>query len=250
MHDPAPTILLVDDDIDSCQNVSDILGDLGYRVDVAHDGPAALELARDRPYDVAVLDFRMPGMDGVTLYRHLRKRNPGTVALLVTAYASHDTAEAARTAGTWRVLRKPVDIPALLGLIGEAVVQPLVLIVDDDRDLCENLWDLLRSRDFRVCMAHDPREATSRLAEARYQAVLIDMKLPGGSGHSVFRAVRSADPVARTVLITGNRPETDPMIAEALSEGADAVCYKPLDPPELLSLLQRLLVGSCPPEPR
>ncbi|QDV36842.1 response regulator [Tautonia plasticadhaerens] len=249
MSEPPPNILLVDDDVDACRNVSDILGDLGYRVDVAHDGPAALELARGRPYDVAVLDFRMPGMDGVTLSRHLRRHNPGTVALMLTAYASHDTAEAARTAGTWRVLRKPVDIPALLGLIGEAVGQPLVLVVDDDQDLCENLRDLLRSRDFRVCTAHDPREAASRLAEARFRAVLIDMKLPGGDGHSVFRAVRSTDPDARTVLITGNRPETDPMITEALSEGADAVCYKPLDPPELLALLERL-VGACPPQSR
>jgi CheY-like chemotaxis protein len=249
MHDSPPTILLVDDDVDACQNVSDILEDLGYRVDVAHDGGAALELARDRSYDVAVLDFRMPGMDGVTLYRHLRARHPGIVALLLTAYASQDTAEEARSAGTWRVLRKPVDIPALLNLIGEAVGQPLVLVVDDDRDFCENLWDLLRTRDFRVCIAHNPGEAAGRLTEARFQAVLIDMKLPGGDGCSVFRAVRASDPQARIVLITGNRSETDPLIAEALSEGADAVCYKPLDPPALLLLLERL-VGASPSESR
>ncbi|RUL83394.1 response regulator [Tautonia sociabilis] len=249
MSDPSPAILLVDDDVDSCRNVSDILADLGYRVDVAHDGRSALDLARGRAYDVAVLDFKMPGMDGVTLYRHLRARQPGTVALLVTAYASEDTARAARSAGTWRVLRKPVDIPNLLGLIDQAVGQPLVLVVDDDRDLCENLWDLLRARNIRVGLAHDPQEATRRLAESRYHAVLIDMILPGGDGGTVFRAVRSVDPQARTVLITGCRPESDPMITQALAEGADAVCYKPLDPANLLDVLDRL-VGPSPAGPR
>ena len=43
----------------------------------------------------------------------------------------------------------------LLQLMEEAIDQPLVLVVDDDRDLCENLWDVLRDRGFRVCLAHD-----------------------------------------------------------------------------------------------
>ena len=249
MSESSPAILLVDDDVDACCNVADILNDLGYRVDMAHDGQEALELARDRVYDVAVLDFKMPGMDGVTLYRRLRESRPGTVALLLTAYASEDTAVAARTAGTWRVLRKPVDIPALLDLIDEAVGQPVVLVIDYDRDLCDNLWDLLRARDIRVCLAHDPDQAVERLKEAKYQAVLIDMKLPGGDGCSVFRTVRRVDPQTRTVLITGYRPETEPLIEVALAEGADAVCYKPIDTPALLALLDRL-VGPTPSESR
>lgn len=249
MNDSPPSILLVDDDVDSCRNVSDILDDLGYQVDVAHDGASALVLARERSYDVAVLDFKMPGMDGVTLYRHLRAHNPATVALLVTAYASEDTASAARSAGTWRVLRKPVDIPSLIGLIDEAVGQPIVLVVDDDQDLCDNLWDLLRARDIRVGLAHDQKQAADRLKEKRYQAVLIDMKIPGGDGCSVFRAVRIADPNTRTVLITGCRPETEDLIEVALAEGADAVCYKPIDSPALFALLDRL-VGSTPTQSR
>lgn len=249
MNDPAPAILLVDDDIDACRNVSDILKDLGYRVDIAYEGQSALELASRRPYDVAVLDFKMPGMDGVTLYRHLRARHPGIVALLLTAYASEDTATAARSAGTWKVLRKPVDIPALLSLIDEAVGQPLVLVVDDDLDLCENLWDLLRSREIRVCTAHDSAQAVERLREARYQAVLIDMKLPGSDGCSMFRTVRTVDPHARTVLVTGFHPETEPLIEVALAEGADAVCYKPFDSHALIDLLERL-VGPTPSQSR
>ena len=98
-----PRVLVVDDELDTCSNLSDILTDLGYRVDIAHDGAAALELVRQRPYDVALLDLKMPGMDGLTLYREIKKLRAGTVAILVTAYASGATAEEALAAGAWQV---------------------------------------------------------------------------------------------------------------------------------------------------
>src|SRR5205823_12086237 len=101
MSQADPTILVVDDDVDICRNLSDILTDLGYRVDAAHDGPSALELLQRTPYDVALLDLKMPGMDGLTLSREIKKLRAGTVALVVTAYASSATAEAALSAGAW-----------------------------------------------------------------------------------------------------------------------------------------------------
>src|SRR5215207_270573 len=124
---PEPaSVLVVDDDVDICRNLADILADMGYHVDTAHDGPAALEMARRRPYDLALLDLKMPGMDGLTLYRELRKLRADAVALIVTAFAGPDTEAEAAAAGVWRVLRKPVDFPALLKLIGEAADQPLL----------------------------------------------------------------------------------------------------------------------------
>src|SRR5579864_5581971 len=85
MNKATPSILVVDDDVDTCRNLSDILTDLGYRVDTAHDGPTALELVRQNAYDVALLDYKMPGMDGLTLYREIKRLRAGTVAIVVTA---------------------------------------------------------------------------------------------------------------------------------------------------------------------
>src|SRR5271157_333591 len=129
-----PAILVVDDEVDTCQNLQDILTDLGYRVDTAYDGPAALELVRRTAYDVALLDYKMPGMDGVTLYREIKKLRAGTVAIVVTAYADNSTTGEALQAGAWRVLPKPVELSRLLQLVDEAVGQPLVLVVDDDSE--------------------------------------------------------------------------------------------------------------------
>ncbi len=236
----SPSILVVDDDVDTCRNLSDILTDMGYRVDTAHDGPSALELLRRNPYDVALLDYKMPGMDGLTLYREIKKLRAGTVAIVVTAYAGGTTTEEALGAGAWQVLPKPVDFPRLLGLVGEALGQPLVLVVDDDPDLCANLWDLLRERGYRVAVAHDEGAAREQLRDSTFKAVLIDMKLPQGDGSAVFRLVRQANPQARTVVITGYRTEMDELVRRVVEEGADAVCYKPFDVPQLLETLGRL----------
>jgi DNA-binding response OmpR family regulator len=241
MSSAVHSILVVDDDVDTCRNLCDILTDLGYRVDTAHDGLAALELVRRNHYDVALLDLKMPGMDGVTLYREIKRLRADTVAIIVTAYASSTTAEEALTAGAWQILSKPVDFPKLLAMVKEAVDQPLIMIVDDDHDLCATLWDLLRERGFRVCLAHDERQAEERLKDTSVRAVLIDMKLPDGDGSTVFHLVRAVNPQARTVLITGHRSELEKKVQQVLQEGADAVCYKPFDVPGLLATLDQLV---------
>lgn len=113
-------ILIVDDDRDTCTNFSDILQELGFNTDVAHDGPSALRLVRANYYDIALLDFMMPEMDGATLFREIKKIRPETNAVMITAYAGKDGAQAARDAGAMRILSKPVEMQELINLVSEA----------------------------------------------------------------------------------------------------------------------------------
>ena len=197
-------------------------------------------MIRKSPYDVALLDLRMPGMDGLTLYREIKKLRAATVAIIVTAYASSTTADEALSAGAWQIVPKPVDLPGLLRLVEQALGQPLVMVVDDDHDLCENLWDLLRERGYRVCVAHDEAETSRLIKDRSFKVVLIDMKLRHDDGQRVFDLVRRLNPEARTILITGFRGETERAVERLVAEGADAVCYKPFDMPNLLDTLKRL----------
>jgi two-component system, NtrC family, response regulator HydG len=114
MESENPVLLVVDDDIDQCQNLADILSDLGYQTDIAHDGPRALDLVRRHPYRVTVLDYRMPGMDGLTLCREIHKLRAGTVSIIVTAYAGGISHNQFLDAGARLVLPKPVDVRELL----------------------------------------------------------------------------------------------------------------------------------------
>ncbi len=115
------SILVVDDDADTCRNMADLFGDLGYVVDAADGGDMALEKAGQQPYDMGLLDLRMPGMDGLTLCRHLRRLHPRMVTMIITAYGTNSLAEDARDAGARHVLPKPIDFPRLLTLVEQAL---------------------------------------------------------------------------------------------------------------------------------
>lgn len=240
-----PSILVVDDERDIRENLRDILTDLGYAVDVAGDGPSALELVQAKHYDVALLDLRMPGMDGLELYRRIKELRAGTVAIIVTAYATAETTRDALEAGAWKIIAKPVDFQHVMTLIGQVLDQPVVLLIDDDVDLCRSLWDVLREKGYRVCVAHDAHQAAEQLSMQPFKVVLIDMKLPHGDGAEVFHLVRQAHPNARTVLITGFRGELERKLDEIVQAGADAVCYKPFDVEQLLQTINRLAAGTA-----
>lgn len=233
-------ILVVDDDQDAGQNLGDILDDLGYRVALATDGFQALKMAQNQKYDVALLDFKMPGMDGLTLARKLKELSCSMIVILTTAYANRDTLAAAPEHGIWRVFSKPLNLQHLIPGLVEAAQQPLILIVEDDTDLCQSLSDVLQDKGYRVCLASEIDRALTCLRNSDFQVVLIDMKLPGGYGDEVYQKVRGISDDARVVLMTGHRQEMNERIQRSLDAGADAVCYKPFQLPELLSTLQRL----------
>jgi CheY-like chemotaxis protein len=190
---------------------------------------------------VGLFDFRMPGMDGLMLCRAIRRLRTAIVPMIVTAYAGSGLAEEARAAGVCHVLPKPIDFPKLLALVDEALARPLVLVVDDDPDLCLTLEDLMHERGYRVCIALDEQAVVERLDNTTFQVVLIDMRLPDTDGSKVFRLVRLANPQARTVLITGYPAELEPALNRLLNAGADALCCKPFDVEQLLATIERLL---------
>ena len=114
-------ILIVDDDKDTCSNLSDILTDCGYSVDVAYEGQEALELFKRHPYRLALLDYCLPDINGVALFRQMRQIRDSIEGLLVTGFASSETEQEAVSVGLRRVVNKPVEMPKFLPLVEQAV---------------------------------------------------------------------------------------------------------------------------------
>lgn len=117
----AKSILLVDDDADTCASMSDIFMDLGYTVDKASDGLSALQLSGQHRYRLALLDYNMPGMDGLELCRRLKTFQPSIVVALITAYTSIAASGAATAAGVRCYLQKPVNFSVLMPFVDEVV---------------------------------------------------------------------------------------------------------------------------------
>lgn len=115
-------ILVVDDDRAVRHVVASFLRDEGFEVDTAADGEEALRLVSDEePFQVAVLDYQMPGMNGVELFEELRQRQPDIQGVFLTAYTTIDVVFPAVGVGVERVLSKPVDRKELVPVVKEVL---------------------------------------------------------------------------------------------------------------------------------
>jgi two-component system, NtrC family, response regulator HydG len=109
----APRILIVDDEPDMLESCSRILSRLGYTCKTAGDGAAALAiLERERP-DLLLTDFKMPGMDGLTLLRRAHEIDPALPIIMITGFATIEAAVAAVKEGAFDYLPKDFSVDQL-----------------------------------------------------------------------------------------------------------------------------------------
>lgn len=113
-------VLVVDDNIPSAQTTGWMLELIGHQPSLAHDGPGALEAAREMYPDVIVLDIGLPGMNGYDVCRELRKDShfKNTVIIAQTGWGQERDRQKAREAGFDHHLVKPVDFDVFSGILG------------------------------------------------------------------------------------------------------------------------------------
>lgn len=120
-------VLLVDDEEGIRETLKDILEDKGYSVVAASSGREAIEITVNERFDVALVDFIMPDMNGVQTLKKLKKIQPGLKVMMMTAFAERDKLDRAIDSGASCIFEKPLDIDRLISYIG-AITRRLVLI--------------------------------------------------------------------------------------------------------------------------
>jgi DNA-binding NtrC family response regulator len=118
------SILIVDDDIGSQRALLQVLRKEGYLVEGAVSAAQALEKLKDRAVDLVITDLRMEGMDGVELTRQVRLHWPDTAVIVMTAFASIDTAVRSIQAGAYDYVSKPYEIGELRTAVRGALARP------------------------------------------------------------------------------------------------------------------------------
>jgi two-component system cell cycle response regulator CpdR len=115
-------LLIIDDDVDLCCGLADLLSEAGHTVETASDGPDGLSKIEKDGYDVVLIDIKLPGMDGIEFLKHLRDRRPKARIFIMSG--APDAEERAAAGGVSDmisgVIRKPFDIDALLEAVGGA----------------------------------------------------------------------------------------------------------------------------------
>ncbi len=116
-----PEILIVDDDAAHRQMLEAVLGAEGYRTGLAADGRQAVEAVEQKFYDLVLMDIRMNRMGGIVALKRIKEISPGIPIIIMTAYASVDTAVDALKSGAYDYLTKPLDIDELKILVKKAL---------------------------------------------------------------------------------------------------------------------------------
>jgi two-component system nitrogen regulation response regulator GlnG len=116
-----PSLLVVDDEPNVLYSLEKALGGDGLKVFTAATGRQAIELVRQRPPDVVLLDLRLADLNGLDVLDHIRRLDPHLPVVLITAYSTTETAIEAMKRGAFDYLLKPVDFHQLRAVVGRAV---------------------------------------------------------------------------------------------------------------------------------
>jgi DNA-binding NtrC family response regulator len=125
-------ILIVDDDENIRTTLSAILEDEGYAVDLAATGHEAIDMSQKTAYNIALLDIRLPDMEGVELLKLIKDNVPKMRKIMVTGYPSIQNAISALNRNADAYLIKPVNVETLLNMIKEQLQ-----LQEEEKSFCE-----------------------------------------------------------------------------------------------------------------
>ncbi len=155
--DPGARLLVVDDDPNTRAGLRDLLSLMGYHVEEAGSGHEALSLLESEPYDLMVLDMRMPGMDGVEAMQRARQIRPDLLIVVLTAHATLESAIAAVKSDAVDYLLKPINIESLSAVISHALRERAEQLRRQHLlDVVGQALDTLRQTDRPVAPASPP----------------------------------------------------------------------------------------------
>ncbi len=185
------SILVCDDEEIMRDVLETILSGAGYKVDLAKTGEEALEIYEQKTFDVVLMDVSMPGMGGLTALQELVKFDSEAVVLMITAYATFDTAISAWEKGATGIIRKPFQNEQILALVAKGV-------------------KTRRKEEERVNL----RQAMTR-SVSRDAIIGRSDKM-----ENVFRLVERVAPARSTVLISGESGTGKELVAKAIHEAS------------------------------
>jgi DNA-binding response OmpR family regulator len=132
-------ILIVDDDTIIADILKDLLSDEEKSVDVCYDGEPAIERIQRTLYDLIIVDLVMPKIGGLEVLKYAKKANPDVIVIIVTGYASLETAIAAIKEGAYDYIRKPCKLDEIKIAVENAV--DTIRLYKENRALLKRLQD-------------------------------------------------------------------------------------------------------------
>ncbi|MEG1930025.1 MAG: response regulator [Anaerovorax sp.] len=261
--------LIVDDEILICQHTQKVLQDMELQADYVVSGAKALEIVREKwakkmVYDIILVDWKMPDMDGIETTREIRKIvGPEVTIIIMTAYDWMSIEMEAKQAGVNLLLSKPIFKSSLCSAfekIYSGKEQPSTpmgsptydfrgkraLLVEDHLLNIEVAKKLLNGKQLQVEVVENGLQAIEIFAqkdEGYYDIILMDIQMPVMDGLTAAKSIRQMGKAdAKTIPIiamTANAFDED--IEKTKTAGMNAHLAKPIEPSLLYQTMQRFL---------
>jgi DNA-binding NtrC family response regulator len=186
---PLPKILIADDERNIAEGLQMLLTEEGYSVETATDGTEAWEKASSGNYGLVLADLKMPGMDGLELFAHMRAQNVDSEVIIITGKGTVTSAVEAMRNGAYDYLTKPLDLERLKALIPRALEKYQVKA--SNRRLQQQL------------------ESLTRYGEMLGQSEEM---------HRIYNVIEAVAPSNASVLIVGESGTGKELVARALHQ--------------------------------
>ena len=259
-------VLVIDDDRIACEHAEVILGQVGIRCEMATSGFDAVEMvkmrhARREDYNLILVDWKMPGMDGIETTRQIRAIvGSDTPIIILTSYNWEDVEQEAREAGVDTFAAKPLFAGTVMDEFREAFKKKHAQLIRETVDLkgrrvllaedvivnAEIMMMVLSMREMEVEHAENGRIAVDMFTAhpaGYYDAILMDMRMPEMDGLEATRTIRELDrPDAKTIPIialTANAFDED--VQRSMQAGLNAHLSKPVEPALLFETLENFI---------
>jgi signal transduction histidine kinase/CheY-like chemotaxis protein/HPt (histidine-containing phosphotransfer) domain-containing protein len=272
-------VLVVDDDPDLRRSLAALLSSWSVQCDSASSGREAVArvneaVAAGSPYDLVLMDWQMPSMDGIAAARLMRTQTDAgkmPIVIMVTSYAREDVLANAQAAGIEAVLVKPVDASLLLEAITSAFdlasshqreqrtampaaeeLRGIHLLVAEDNDINQEIVGAFLTRSgATVEFVGNGRLAVERVlaGTTHYDAVLMDVQMPEMDGFQATREIRGHRSARDLPIIAMTAHAMEEERRRCLAAGMNDHIAKPLDPALLIATLRRWVHVSAPPPP-
>ena len=261
------SVLVIDDDPIALEHAEIILGQVGISCETAESGWEGIDKikirhARGEDYNLILIDWRMPEMDGIETTRHIRSVvGQDTPIIILTSFNWDDIADEALEAGVDTFVPKPLFAGSVLDEFREALRKKnetllkkktvdlkgrRVLLAEDNAINAEIIMMVLDMREMEADLAGNGQEAVDLFAQSKpgyYSAILMDMRMPVMDGLEATRTIRAMDREdARTIpmiALTANAFDED--VQRSMQAGLNAHLSKPVEPEVLYKTMEKLI---------
>lgn len=233
-------VLVVDDDKRIVKTTCDILRLKGFEALGAYSGEEGVErVTADKP-DCVLMDINMPGIGGVAALKQMRQIAPNLPVVLVSAYAADELLDEAKRVGAYAILSKPLDLPLILSFLALLQKHESILVVDEDKAVCESLRAELARNGYEVETESDAKTVLRHLDENyKLVVVLLDVALDVANKGAVLADICAKYPGKPVVLMSAHSGAGIGQ-QQAHAMGAYSCLEKPLDTVGLLKMIEEI----------